>query len=142
MNDRLVIDAMLNGMRETFGDKESFELVVPDLAPTANKLYQQNGSKRFLNPTVAVWRELTDLHIGRLRFTPAGPLAALLVFQGPWLNKDGSIKKSDLDNRVKSTLDALVESRLKFKDEYVWQLHCFKQNTPDKATEIHLFHLL
>lgn len=139
------IDSMIKEFCETY--ENNFVITIPDMGPSCNDLYRIGKSRwgkpmKILNPKVKVFWRVMDLHIGSKKFVAKGNVAAILIFSGPWINKsDGLNKKADLDNRIKVTLDGLVNSRMAFKDEKIWQLHAFKVHCQTKETQICLFDL-
>lgn len=111
--------------------------------------HQYGGNRRgqtYLEPEVRAFRKrLAEKAIGLISqpWVPTGRIAAVCVLISPrWVQKDGHIRPTDLDNRVKVLLDALQECVPGFRDEAIWDLHLFKQHcTEGERTLLYLIDL-
>lgn len=105
-------------------DPPSFRFLLPKWPPSVNSLYNVIFSQRRveLKPEVRLWKtqakELIPLWKD-LKDTKS-LLSVELDFYGAWWHANGNLKKTDVQNMVKVTLDALAEKN-GFDDSRVFE---------------------
>lgn len=103
---------------------QEFKFVLPSWPPSVNSLYQIIYSQRRveLKPEVRLWKTQAKELIpawAQLRSTER-LLSVELKFCGAWWHGNGKLKKTDVQNMVKVTLDALAEKN-GFDDSQVFE---------------------
>lgn len=98
------------------------------LPPSVNHQYKKSRSGGFyLDPKVRVFREQMAWEAGKdIKKIPSNKiLSVTLWFESPrWLTKKLTVRKMDVDNVIKGTLDAMVA--LGLRDENIWELNVKK----------------
>lgn len=127
---------------------DSLFSLVPDLPKSLNHQYKHGRHPitkkpmKFLDPTITTFRSVVNYSVRGKKFNPTGVIGCLILCESPeWLTLDNTVRISDLDNRIKATLDALVHSHVKLEDERAWEHHIFKIKSKYKRTWIWLFDL-
>lgn len=117
---------------------------MPGVPRSLNHQYLSGrGGRKYLDPKVRDYRKdvLTRI-VESVGWRPTGKVAALIVLSTQWVKKDGTIRETDIDNRVKALLDALQEAITGFQDHSVWEFAAFKQHTlQGESTIVYLFDL-
>lgn len=57
-----------------------------------------------------------------------------------WLTQKNTVRKSDLDNRVKPTLD-IMSLALGIDDKLAWEIHAYKAASHQERTHFYIFDL-
>jgi Holliday junction resolvase RusA-like endonuclease len=113
-------------------------------APSANKMYAKQArigerGTFFLDKSVKDFRDLVSATCWRKAFVPRGTVSAVIVFESPaWVTKEHRVRMKDVDNPVKTVLDALQRS-LRMPDELVWETHTAKLLGRREVTHVWLF---
>jgi Holliday junction resolvase RusA-like endonuclease len=94
----------------------------------------------FLHPDIRKFRQTVDMSLrDRINFFPTGLIAAIIEFQSPdWITKARTVRKMDIDNKIKPVLDA-IEHCTGIKDELYWHVHAIKVVSKERKTVVHLF---
>lgn len=129
------------------GGAPIYRLEVPMLPPSLN--HQKMVSKwggMYLSKPIRKFREVVKEATEKANLTgwkPTGKTAVMVILSSlAWVQKDGTIRPTDLDNRLKALLDAISRVTPGFQDHSVWEIFAFKQNTlKDSATVIYIFDL-
>jgi Holliday junction resolvase RusA-like endonuclease len=137
--------AVMSAYRMAPAGHPEFYVQIPGVTPSANKLYgkRQGGGKGmfWMDPAVRDYRSAVDAACWRKQFVPRGTVGAVLVFESPnWVTKKHLVRSRDLDNPVKTVLDALQLS-LQMRDELVWEMHTAKLFGRRDMTHVWLFDL-
>lgn len=128
---------------------------IPALSKTANKAWRMGKGKMFLHPDIAVIKKMVRKSIDEknpewgicLANVLARRFAVVAVFESTkWTCSDGSIwQNRDVDNRVKTMMDALVAACVKVNpqcnDSNAWQIHAFKLQSFEERSTLFVFDL-
>lgn len=129
---------------ESLGKTSNFiSFSVDTLPPTANDLYRYGKRSVWLSKEVKTFREWVNIAIGLQKHYKKfnGVVCVLMFVESPyWITKKNTVKKMDLDNRIKSTLDAIKLS-IGFPDETNWEIHAWKIPSKKTRTTVYLFDL-
>lgn len=108
--------------------KALYEFSIDILPPSVNTLYKV-GSRRgrgeyvYKNPDVRNFMEYAGYMLPRMREEIAVPVRLDVVFQFG----ETSIKRSDLDNRLKLICDALEAGGVIKNDNLIFEIRCSKK---------------
>lgn len=92
------------------------------VAPSVNHQLKPNrNGGYYLDPKVKVFREIVAYQARQLKMVPRDKILAVhLVFETAWITKKLEVRKADVDNLIKGTLDALVA--IGIPDENIWKV--------------------
>lgn len=96
--------------------------------PSTNHIYKQaRFGQKYLDPSVKTFRALVSQAVrDKLRGAPEGVYEAIVIVGSPkFVTKERTVRAVDLDNMLKSTLDALQDAGT-FKDERIWRIKAEK----------------
>jgi hypothetical protein len=101
-------------------------ILLPTLPPSLNHAYIGQGRWRRLSPEARTWKEENQQVLTTPKEWIGKPLAVTITISSrTWHNKNGSIKKKDLANYEKLTID-LIFSALEVDDSAIWDLRMVK----------------
>lgn len=104
-----------------------WKVIVDGIAPSVNHQYRKTKEGGFhLDKKVQVFRQLVSIQAARLRHVPKTRLLKIeLIFSSPrWVTQKLLVRRADVDNLIKGTLDALVQ--LGIPDENIWEISAKK----------------
>lgn len=110
------------------------ELEIPMLAPSVNNYWKTaKWGGRYITPNGVRFKNLC-LQINRGKRVESGKCLALevLLYSNNWFTKKGTIKKIDVDNFLKSTLDGYFAA-IGLDDSQIFDLHASKHFGEDKT---------
>lgn len=122
----------------------SIKIVFLGIPPTVNQCHRtiiRNGRPIVISSKE--YREFqkkfdTDTYkVGRIKICPDTLLKVTINFHSKWFNKDGSVKKKDVDNRIKPLLDS-IEKRFAIPDKHYFNLEVFKLHSEEDKTEVEI----
>ena len=131
----------LNHLIDLYKEFESQSVSLPGLPPSANTAWKPNGrGGRIYSPEYRCYIDMARIAARHLKsWNPKGPLAMVLVLQSPRFMTKPKSKRDvprpslsmDLDNRIKTVIDALHGGRrssgvLSVDDALYWNIHAFK----------------
>lgn len=84
---------------------------LPGLPASMNQIYAINFGQRqvYLRPEVKRWKNDCKPHVPLWRPSGTGYISIELDFYGNWLYKNGKLKRADLQNLEKVTIDTICE---------------------------------
>jgi len=103
-----------------------FELHIPCLPITVNKAYPTSRSgRRFKSPELKRFNDIVHRAMFTNEAQPEGRLSVEIELYADWYIRNGSIRKIDCDNYIKTLVDS-VFANLDSDDCQIWDLKVSK----------------
>lgn len=139
------VKVLMQAYRQAPRGTPELYLEIPLAPPSANHIYRKTVSKSgkpimFLDKAVRAYRDMAMASCWGKAFNPRGVAAAIVVIESNWVTLEHKVRKRDVDNPIKSVLDALTHS-INFADELLWEVHSAKIFSRREATHVWLFDL-
>lgn len=139
------VRALLTAYRMARGGCPELYLEIPISPPSTNALYRKFHNTKThkvgyaLEKSVEAYREMTTAACWGKRFEPRGVIACVIAVEDPrWVTKEHKAGQRDVDNPIKSVIDAL-KLALHFEDHLLWEVHAAKLFGRREATHVWLF---
>lgn len=100
--------------------------MIPQLPPTANHIWVHTRGNHFRTAEYVAWISAVGFCVPRQTSPVTGPLAVAIDLH---FAKKSACDRSDIDNRVKATLDALAHAGMYENDSQIVELYVVKQLT-------------
>lgn len=111
------------------------KIEIPMLPPTVNHSHVYTRRGVFKSSEYVKWERAVKLFIGSHGPLAEEPLSVRIEFYTSWFTKKGKMRRRDVDNLAKATLDAVFKC-LGINDCSVFSLHLVKRESIQDKTVV------
>lgn len=116
-------------------DKKTFK--IPGLPPSVNACYKVNYRTKqvYLDEAVRTFKNQAILFIPPFKIEPQEKICLELEYHGKFFNKDGTIKRRDVQNLDKCLCDVLFE-KFGADDSCIWKISACKVDDTEEFVNV------